>query len=179
MMGFRVAGLAMIMSGCLVEVGGGQQEWSFRAPPAVEVEVANGDIRVGSSFDDELVARWDGGGLGDNARPDVFELSDGTIVIDADGGIAGGGTIDLEVPDGTALDLRVDRGSIDVSLDSPTSIFACAGAGRVGLALPPGPYRLELGAVVGVIENQIVDDPGAPYTIEVCVGAGEVELRSR
>ncbi|MEM6926573.1 MAG: hypothetical protein AAF602_06580 [Myxococcota bacterium] len=171
--------VAAMLTGCIVEVGGGEREWRFVDPPEVMAEVSNGDIRVRSALDDELLARWDGGGFGDNARPDVVELADGTIRIDADGGLAGGGTMELEVPDGTALDLTVDRGSIDVELDAPASIYACAGAGRVGITVPPGPYRLELGAGIGVIDNGIVDDPTAPYTLEVCVGAGEVELRER
>ncbi len=179
MTGWRLLGLAAFATGCIVEVGGGEREWRFVDPVAVEAEVSNGDIQVVSSRNDELIARWDGGGLGDNARPDVDELADGSVRIDADGGVAGGGSLELEVPDGTVLDLTVDRGSIEVTLDAPTSIFACAGAGYVGLTVPPGPYRLQLGAGVGVIDSTIVDDPTAPYTLEVCVGAGEVELRGR
>lgn len=167
------------LSACIVEVGGGERAWTFDAPEAVMVELSNGDIRVDSTSSRMLTARWDGGGFGDNASPDVFELSDGSVFIDADGGIAGGGSVELEVPDGTELDLTVDRGSIDIVLDAPTSLFACAGAGAISIAVPPGPYRLELGVVAGVIDNGIVDDPTAPYIIEVCVGAGEVELRSR
>lgn len=174
-------GFVMVVaaSGCIVEVGGGEGEWRFVQPPMVEVEISNGDIEVVSSRSNEMIARWEGGGLGDNARPDVVELSDGTVRVDADGGIAGGGTMRVEVPMGTDLNLTVDRGSIDVFLDEPASVFACAGAGYVGLTMPPGPYRLELGAGIGVIDNGIVDEPTAPYTLEVCVGAGEVELRSR
>lgn len=176
LMGAGLAGAVAVA--CIVEVGGGEREWSFDAPPAVQAEVANGDLRVTTSPDATLFARWDGGGLGDNARPDVVELFDGTIVIDADGGVAGGGTLDIEAPAGTDLELVVDRGAIDVQIDAPSNIFACAGAGRVALSVPPGPYRLELSAAIGVIDSEIRDEPGAPYTIEVCVGAGEVELRS-
>jgi len=177
MRGFVIGSVVALATGCVVQVGGGQAEWTFRSPSAVEIDVANGDIRVASSYDDRLVARWDGGGLGDNAHPDVHELSDGTIVIDANGGVAGGGTVEVDVPGGTELALTVDRGSIDVRLDEPADIFACAGAGSVSLDVPPGPYRLELGAVVGVIDNGILDVPDAPYTIEVCVGAGDVQIR--
>lgn len=172
-------GLMGLIAGCIVQVGGGEAEWSFLAPSAVQVDVGNGDIHVVSSFDDRLVVRWDGGGFNENAYPDVVELADGTIDVDANGGIAGGGTVDLELPTGTDLELLVDRGSIEVRLDEPTNLFACAGAGSIDIAMPPGPYRLELGAMLGVIDNGIVDDPNGPYTIEVCLGAGDVTLRSR
>ncbi|MEN0062406.1 MAG: hypothetical protein AAGA48_09650 [Myxococcota bacterium] len=169
--------VAAMAVGCIVEVGGGESQWTFDAPETLEASVGNGDIRVSTSRSDRLFARWEGGGLGNNASPDVAELVDGTVVIDANG-LAGGGTLEIETPDDTDLGLLVDRGSIDVYLDAPTNVFACAGAGRVAIDVPPGPYRLEVGALVGVIDNAIVDDPNAPYTIEVCVGAGEVELRT-
>ena len=171
--------VAVAMSvGCVFAVGGGESEWSFTSPTRAEVQVANGDINARSSLDDRLVVRWDGGGLGDNARPDVRELANGTVIIDADGGIAGGGTVDLDVPPGTTLDLVVDRGSIDVMLDEPTSLFACVGAGSIDITVPEGPYRLEVGAGIGVISTGIIPDPSAPYVIEVCVGAGDVQINS-
>ena len=168
--------VAMLASGCLIQVGGGETAWQFDAPAKVEVLVSNGDIDVVSAPGATLFAAWDGGGFGENARPDVFEMSDGTLVLDANGGLLGGGTMTVEVPDGTDLDLVVERGAIDVQLDNPANIGACVAAGSISLGLPPGPYELDVGIGVGAIDSDIWHEPGAPWRVEVCLGAGDVDI---
>ncbi len=173
---WRFGGPLLAATGCIVEVGGGERTWTFEEPHALQVRLSSGDLEVESVPGDELTVHWEGGGLGDNAAPDVRD-DEGWVVLDANGGPLGGGSIEVEVPDGTSLDLSVERGSLDVELYAPADIYACVGAGSIRLDVAPGPYELDVGVGVGVIGTDIWHEAGASYRIEICLGAGDVEIR--
>ena len=167
--------MALVWSACVV--GGGSTTWEFVQPDSLTVLVASGDIDVRSSPDDLMIVDWEGGGVGDNARPDVSDVR-GDVVIDANGGIAGGGSVMAEVPDGTTLNLEVARGSIDVELEAPANITACVAAGSVRLVLPPGPYEMDLNVAAGVIGQEVFHEEGAPYRLSACAAAGEIRVEA-
>jgi hypothetical protein len=162
----------MLLLGCVV--GGGSWDWSFDNPEGVSAFVANGEISVTSTEDNTAVVEWEGGGFGKSARPEVGQ-NDNVVVIDADGGVAGGGELSIEAPAGIFLDLTVDNGSIKVDIDAPASIMSCVGAGDTQIRVPAGAYDLELAVAAGAtVTEGIVDDPSSPFVIQVCVGAGSI-----
>ena len=168
-----------LLSGCVVNVGGGEPSWSFEQPRELVVTLGSGDIQVRSTPSTEMQVRYDGGGLGDSANPDVWQDRDGTVIVDADEGIFGGGSVEVELPAGVDVDLVVDRGAIEVQLDAPTNIYACVGAGSVSIGVPPGPYELDVAVGAGAISSEVYHQRGAPYRIEVCTGAGDVQIFGR
>lgn len=159
------------LSGCVV--GGGENTWAFSDPASITASVSSGEIAVSSSEDSGARISWEGGGFGENAWPDVEDL-DGDVVVDADGGLLGGGELDIQAPAGTPLILAVERGSVTVTLDHPASIDVCVGAGEVSLFLPEGSYDIDSRVGAGEISSGIVDEPGAEHRITACVGAGEI-----
>ena len=169
-----LAALPLLGVGCVV--GGGETYWEFEAPTAVSVMLASGEIDV-RSVDDE-VARiwWEGGGFGDNARPEVKRSDSGVVFVDADGGLLGGGEVRVGLPAGVGIEAILDRGEVDVGLQAPSDVAACVAAGEVSIGVPAGGYRLDLGVGAGSLTTEIYDDPGAPFEIAACVGAGEVDL---
>lgn len=168
--------LPLLAAGCLIEVGGGSTQWDFEDATALEIRLSSGDVTITSTSGPDVEVYWEGGGVGDNARPEVSTDRFGRVRVDANGGLLGGGSIEVALPAGIDVDVQVERGAIDAHLDAPTNIFACTGAGSITLGVAPGPYELDLGVGVGVIDSDVWHEPGAPYTIEVCLGAGDVEL---
>ncbi|MBX2797828.1 MAG: hypothetical protein KTR31_09175 [Myxococcales bacterium] len=161
-----------VAGGCVV--GGGEGYWEFDDPRLVSVRIGSGDITVDSTSGDVMVLEWDGGGFGDNARPDVQEAG-GEVRVDANGGVLGGGSVTLDVPHGVALDLTVERGSIDVTLDAPANVFACVAAGSVSLGVPAGGYVLDVG-LIATVDSDVYHDPDAEHTLHACSAAGSVEV---
>lgn len=162
-----------LCSGCVV--GGGDRSWSFERPAEVVVQIGSGEIGVISSPDDRLRVSWEGGGVGDNGRPDVYEEG-GVVWVDANGGILGGGEVRLEIPDGVAMDLEVSRGEIHTALSAQASIDACVATGEVSLGVAPGPYVLDLAIGLGHLESELWHDPTSPYRLSACTAVGDLHV---
>lgn len=176
----RTMWLAWVLSACVLPVealqlGGGVAQWSVDGVDALTVQLGNGALEVESVPGDVVHAEWEGGGIGASPRAHLDES--GTLHFE--GGILGGGSLRLEVPHGADLELRLQHGEIDAALDAPANVVACVGAGSISLGLPPGPYDLDVDAVVGVVEQGIFDDVDAPYTVHVCMGVGDAEIYAR
>lgn len=168
--------LAVLGGGCVV--GGGER--SFTAPDVevVRLRLSGGEIAVQGTDRTDVYVEWDGGGFGRNAQPDIYE-QEGELMVDAAGGLLGGGDIWVEVPAGVHIDATVERGEVDIHLLERASVDACVAAGEVTVGVPRGAYRLELAGGVGELSSSgIIDDPDAPYRISVCVGAGEATVYS-
>lgn len=163
------------LMGCVV--GGGESAWSFDAPGSITATVANGEVNVQSSEDATAVISWEGGGFGKNAWPDVREQG-GDVVADADGGLLGGGELNILSPAGTPLILTVERGSVEVTLDQPASIDACVAAGDITLRLPEGSYDIDEHIGAGSLSEGILSEPGAEWEINVCMGAGSIDIEA-
>ncbi len=169
-----LAALTLLTSGCVI--GGGETYWEFQSPEAVSVRIGSGEVSVRSVDDDVVRIWWEGGGVGDNARPEVERADNGVVFIDADGGFLGGGDVRVGLPAGVGIEAIVDRGEVDVGLQAPSDVAACVAAGEVSIGVPAGGYRLDLDVGAGELSTEMFHDPDAPYEIAACVGAGEVEL---
>jgi hypothetical protein len=164
--------LLMVMVAC----GGGDQSWTFDDVSAVDLEVSSGEITVVPSLDGRAHVSWSGGGVGDNARPDVILLDNGTLIVDAAGGILGGGELEVEVPEGASVRAHAQRGEVDIALSMPADVDACVGAGEVTIAVPAGGYYIDASLGAGKLSGELVHDPDARHTLSVCAGAGEISL---
>lgn len=166
----------ILLLGCVM--GGGTRAWSFEDASLVSAFVENGEISVQSSEEDVTVVHWDGGGVGESAWPRVH-VSDGHVVVDADGGLLGGGDLSISVPKGVDLDLVLDRGSIEVDLDAATSVSSCLGAGDTSIHLPAGRYAMDIVVAAGsIVSEELIDDPNSTFAIHACVGAGSLEIEA-
>lgn len=166
---------ASVASGCVV--GGTDRDWAFDQASAVDLELGSGNVEVTTSVDGRTIVAYDGGGAGKSGRPNVEQRDDGTVVADARS-VLGGGDFTVEMAAGIPLTVIVDRGDVDIELTSGSDIDACVGAGDVSIGVPAGNYDLQLDAGVGVIDLAIVDEPGAPYTIHACAGAGSLDIHT-
>lgn len=171
----RQAWWTVFLVGCVV--GGGDRSWVFDGATALHVELASGSIVVTPSMDDRLRLAFDGGGVGQPARPVVDQLDDGTVTLLASDGI-GGGDVDARVPAGIPIEAELDQGDISVTLEAPADVFLCVAAGSVDLVVPPGDYRLDLDVGAGSISAGVVESEGADHLLSVCAGAGDVTVRT-
>jgi hypothetical protein len=165
----------MSLAGCWV--GGGEGDWTFDGASSLEIDLGSGDVIVGSSGDEATWVGWDGGGVGKAARPDVFQDASGAVIVDART-LLGGGDIEALVPSALPIDVLVDRGSASIELADPANVTVCVGAGDVSIGIPPGNYRLDLDLGAGSISSDIVHSDGAPYSIDVCAGAGSIDVHT-
>lgn len=166
--------LALWLVACVV--GGGERSWQFGDAGAISIELDGGEVLVTNSADRTTWVEFDGGGIGEVANPDVWQDGD-CVFVDADGGL-GGGELFAEVPEGTSIEARLDRGELTVVLDAPADVDVCVGAGEVTIEVPPGAYALDVDVGAGEVSTDITNDPGAVHTIRACAGAGEVTVRS-
>lgn len=164
--------LALGLSGC---VFGGSEEvlWDFDDVTAIDVTLKSGGITIWNADDDQLAIDYDGGGIG-GAPPEVFQ-TDGTVVVDGRGGLAGG-NLELAVPAGVPITAILDRGDMAILLDAPADIDACVAAGELSIGVPPGAYDIEVEAGAGRISVELEHDENAEHFIRACAGAGEIRL---
>lgn len=168
----RMSLVSCLLVGCVV--GGGSYDERFEGVTAVDATISNGALEVRTADDDDVRVRYDGGGLGDAGRPDLW-VDDGLLTIDAGG--LGGSDLRLELPPGADLDAQVSTGDLVIELDAPSSISACVAAGSLSLGLPAGAYDFDIGMAVGAIEEAGLDhDPESPWKIDVCVAVGAIDL---
>lgn len=164
---------AVLLGGCAI--GGGEGSWVFDDASALRVELASGEVVVGPSEDGAVRLAFDGGGIGQAARPEVGQGSDGAVELLASDGL-GGGDVEAQVPGGLPITVLLDQGDIEVELEEPADVFLCVGAGSVELVVPPGAYRLDLDVGVGSVSDEIVHDPDAEHALTLCSGAGDVSV---
>lgn len=174
---FRAALPLIALSACTI--GGGEREWHFEDVKGVWIEVGSGDVNLCAVDDRETVdVRWDGGGIGKPADPDIALEADGWLVFDA-GGILGGGELEVMVPQGLPFEIYVERGDIDVGLRTGTDLIACVAAGSVDIHVPEGSYDIELQGAVGSWETSgVTNDPDSPHAIRACAATGEINIYS-
>jgi hypothetical protein len=165
--------LALGLVGCVV--GGGEGFGTFDGATAVDVELTSGEITIRTAHDDTLFVAYEGGGIGGPARPDVFQDDDGTVFVDARGGL-GGGELEIDVPAGLPITAILERGELSIELDAPSDIDACVAAGEVSIGLPAGAYAIDVAAGAGSISVDLVDDDDAEHFVRACTGAGEIDL---
>jgi len=166
----------LFLSVAVVGCGGGDQSWSYDGVKAVDLAVSSGEIEVLTSDDGQTHVEWSGGGVGDNARPDVWLDGNGTLVVDAAGGILGGGELSVWVPAQVGVHAHAARGEVSVILANPSDVHGCVGAGEVSVAVPAGLYFIDAAVGAGSIDSDLVHDPEAEWTLSACAGAGEVSF---
>jgi hypothetical protein len=172
----RSLGLGWVIlgaAGCVV--GGSEGVHEFASATSLSMELGNGEALIVSSPDSALRVRYDGGGIGRAARPEIVRDDDGAVWVDG-GGPLGGGDLEIEVPAGIPVRAEVDRGELTIELSSPADLHACVGAGELSIGVPAGSYDLQIQAGAGEVELGLVNDPSAEYSIFACAGAGEIEL---
>lgn len=163
-------------SGCVV--GGGEVSYRFDDAAALSVSLANGSVTVDPSEDGSTVLEWDGGGLGRAASPEVSLGPDRTVRFDARGQL-GGGDLVAHVAPGLPVTVLLDRGDVDVALDAPADLDLCVAAGSVTVEVPPGPWDLDVSLGAGEVSLGVDDTDGAPFTLAICAGAGDVSIEPR
>ncbi len=170
----RFGVVALLLGGCVV--GGGEGSWVFDGATGLRIELASGEVSVTPSEDGALRLAFDGGGIGQAARPEVGQEGGEVELLASDG--LGGGEVDARVPPGIPIEVLLDSGEIAVELVAPADVFLCVATGSVDLVVPAGAYRLDLDVGVGSVAEEIVHDPDAEHAIALCAGAGDVTVRT-
>lgn len=163
----------VLLGGCAV--GGSESETHFSGVTSLSLSLGSGEIYLSSSEDAQTVVRYDGGGIGRSARPEIEMSEDGALTVDG-GGLFGGGDFDIALVPGVPITADLERGELTIELLYPSDIDACVGAGELSIGLPEGSYDLQIAAGAGEVEIGLVNDPSAEYSVRACAGAGEIDL---
>src|SRR6478752_9934595 len=97
--------VAAMAEACVV--GGSDSVDEFSSVTALSVELGNGDVRIVTSEDDLTRVRYDGGGVGRSAWPEMVQDGQGALSVDG-GGLLGGGDLDIEVAGGVPITAEVE-----------------------------------------------------------------------
>ncbi len=155
----------------------GTREWIFdESPEAVLATFGNGEVNVVTREEDGASVVWEGASLG--TIPHVGVL-DAVLLVGAECR-ACGGSLDIEVTEGTPLDVTLDEGAVNIELSEPSDVVVDLDHGAVEIRLPEGAYDLAFRAGVGSVTLDGVEhDAEAAHRIDVTLRAGDIRIVGR
>jgi hypothetical protein len=89
------------------------------------------------------------------------------------------GAGDLDVTGSGGVDLAVGTGDVRVDVWERADVHVDLGAGDLDLVVPAGAWAVDIDARGDLDVSGIQDDPAAPYTLTVRVGAGDTRVAGR
>ncbi|MBM4389895.1 MAG: hypothetical protein FJ090_02125 [Deltaproteobacteria bacterium] len=161
----------------LLACAAGSREWTFdESPDAVVATFGNGEVNVLTTETDGASVLWEGASLG--TIPHVGVL-DAVLLVGAECR-ACGGSLDIEVPAGTPLDVTLGEGAVKLELAEPSDVLVDLDHGSVEIVLPTGDYDLAFRAGVGSLTlDGVAHDAEAPNRIDITLRAGDIHIAGR
>lgn len=155
----------------------GTREWIFdESPEAVLATFGNGEVNVVTTEQEGAAVAWEGASLG--TIPHVGVL-DAVLLVGAECR-ACGGSLDIEVAEGTPLDVTLDEGAVNIELAAPSDVVVDLDHGAVEIELPEGSYDLAFRAGVGSVTlDGVAHDAEAEHRIDVTLRAGDIRIVGR